>query len=73
MAKINIYGSLWNNLSTRNEKIIAYGSQIDGVHIQIPNTTNAEALPDMWPKPEATYPNKTKAPAISQQSVDGLT
>lgn len=30
MANINIYGSLWNNLSEKNEKIIAFGSQIYG-------------------------------------------
>ena len=30
MANINIFGSLWNNLSKDNEKIIAFGSQIYG-------------------------------------------
>ena len=60
MAKINIYGSLWNNLSTRKEKIIAYGSQIDGAHIQIPDTQDAEALPNIWPSQDDTYLDGTK-------------
>ena len=60
MAKINIYGSLWNNLSTRKEKIIAYGSQIDGAHIQIPDTQDAEALPNIWPGQNDTYLDGTK-------------
>lgn len=37
MANINIYGSLWNNLSNNDEKIIAFGTQIYGNGL--PSTT----------------------------------
>ena len=32
MAKTNIYGSLWVDLSERADKVLTYASQVDGIH-----------------------------------------
>lgn len=42
MANINIYGTLFNNLSKNNEKVIVLGSQVYGNGVEVPGSSSEE-------------------------------
>lgn len=48
MAKTNIYGSLWVDLSERADKVLTYASQVDGIHSSPTDSTPLDFSNVTW-------------------------